>query len=186
MVIKKILKELEKITNTKEKIAFLIRELKKIDNEKLQEQLEIILQQIIDQESLEERITLKQPEIQTKTRTVQTLERKLPQRRLMEKQEEEIEKIDYKLFEGEKNYTIGVNLKLDASRDPLENNPNKPPVEINPYTENTDNYKPRKEGIDIHPDRLDDSTKDFSTEAIIRRKKLEKEETVYQNGKIPQ
>ncbi len=178
MVIEKILKKLENITDTKEKIAFLIRELKEIDDKKLQKQLEIILQQIMDQENLEERITLKQPEIRIR-QTIKTLEEQLPKTRFVRKQEKEEEKIDYKLFEGEKNYSTGVESNANIINDPLANNPNKPLVELTPYKENTDNYKTQQENLDIETRNLDESNKDFSTESILKRKKLEQQDTMY-------
>lgn len=183
MAINEILKKLEKITDTKEKIAFLMRELKKINDKKIQKQVETILQQIIDQENLEERITLKQPEIQITRKSAQPLEKILPQRRMITKQEEEIEKVDYKIFEGEKNYATGADIDLYISKDPLETNPSKQLMGIDPYKENTDDYQSNQEGVNIHPDRLDESNKDFSTEAILRRKRKEIE---YKNGRISQ
>lgn len=181
MVIKEILKQLEKITETKEKISFLMQELKKTKDKKLQEQIEMLLEQIIDQESLEERITLRQPEIQTPKRQLQTLEQQLPQQRFIgNKKEDGSEKVDYKLFQGEENYQTGVKSKANVI-DPLENNPNKPGIDINPYKENTDEiYQSQQDIREIQSQRLDESNKGFSTEEILRRQKLKHEETKYE------
>ncbi|MBT7238296.1 hypothetical protein HN865_05615 [Candidatus Woesearchaeota archaeon] len=181
MVIKEILKQLEKITKTKEKISFLMKELKKTKNNKLKQQLELLLEQIIDQESLEERITLRQPEIQTKKPQFQTLEQQLPQQRFIRKQEEDdVEKVDYKLFQGEENYHTGVKSKANTI-DPLQDNPNKLGVDINPYKENTgEAYQTKQDVREIQAQRLDESNKDFSTEEILKRQKLKHEDTKYE------
>ncbi|MBT4835379.1 hypothetical protein HON86_02040 [Candidatus Woesearchaeota archaeon] len=155
-----------------------MRELKEINDKKLQKQLEIILQQIMDQENLEERITLKQPEIQIR-QTVKTLEEQLPKMKFIQKQKDEEEKIDYSLFEGEKNYSTGVELNTNIINDPLENNPNKPLEEITPYKENTDAYQTQQESFNIQTENLDESNKDFSTESILKRKKSEQQGIMY-------
>ena len=181
MVIKEILKQLEKITKTKEKIAFLMEELKKANDKKLKQQIEILLEQVIDQESLEERITLRQPEIQAPKQQFQTLEQQLPQQKFIRKQEEdEQEKVDYKLFKGEENYQTGVKSKANTI-DPLQDNPNKLGVDINPYKENTgETYQTQQDIREIQAQRIDESNKDFSTEEIIKRQKLKHEDTKYE------
>ena len=182
MVIKEILKQLEKITKTKEKIAFLMKELKKAKNTQLKKQIEILLQQVIDQENLEERVTLQQPESQTKKRQIrlQTLEEQLPQPRFVRGKEEEPEKVDYKLFQGEENYQTGVKSKANVV-DPLQDNPNKSGIEVTPYKENTDEiYQSQQDIREIQSQRIDESPKDFSTEEIIKRQKLKHEDTKYE------
>jgi hypothetical protein len=180
MVIKEILKQLEKITITKEKIAFLMNELKKTEDKKLQEQLQLLLEQIIEQENLEERITLRQPEIQTPKRQFQTLEQQLPQQRFVRKQEEDkTEKVDYKLFQGEENYQTGVKSNIRGA-DPLEDNPNKQRIDITPYKENTGEvYQTQQDIREIQSKKIEESN-DFSTEAILKRQKLKHEETKYE------
>lgn len=71
-MLKRIEKKLEKITDKKEQIKYLLTELKKTKDKKVQDEIKGLINEIVQEEDLEERINIQAPNIEVPTRKFET------------------------------------------------------------------------------------------------------------------